>query len=72
MAWRTRSAHRAGALLGLAAALTLPLLGIARTFAAGLRAASDDAQWQIVSEHEQRFVQALRMGTSSEADDASC
>jgi hypothetical protein len=64
--------RRVGALLGLSAALSLPVLGIARAFSNGLLATSEDSQWQVVSDHEQRFVQALRMGSASEADDASC
>ena len=64
--------RRVGALLGLSAALSLPVLGIARAFSNGLLATSEDSQWQVVSDHEQRFIQALRMGSASEADDASC
>jgi hypothetical protein len=69
---RFQMRRRVGALLGLSAALSLPVLGIARAFSNGLLATSEDSQWQVVSDHEQRFIQALRMGSASEADDASC
>ena len=60
------------ALLSLAA-VGLPIYGCVRTFTAALSTCSnDDEQWLEVSKHEQRFIQALKMGTASEADDASC
>ena len=49
----------------------VPLFGVARTFATALQA-TNDAQWEQVSAHEQRFIQSMRSGTAAEGDDSSC
>ena len=46
--------------------------GLARTVVSGLAVQGDELQWALVVRHEQRFLQALRSGTSAEGDDASC
>ena len=55
---------RIAALL-VAAFSLLPVYGLARTFATGLHASSDESQWEHVIAHEQRFIQAVQIGTSS-------
>ena len=47
--------------------------GLARVALDGIRIAGgdDDQQWRHVREHEQRFIAALRAGSSAEGDDTS-
>ena len=40
---------------------------LVRTFNDAL---ADDDQWSAVLRHEQRFIQAMRVGTAAEGDDA--
>ena len=61
-----------GALLG-AAALSIPAYGCFRAFIVGLTADDADSSGHtFLGTSNDSFIQALRMGTASEADDASC
>ena len=63
---------KAAAAAASALAFAFASAGLARTILTGLAIDDDSQQWRHVVKHEQRFLQALRQGTSAEADDASC
>ena len=59
---------------GLAVSLvttSLAVNGLVRVLEAGIeKSGDDDDQWKHVRAHEERFIAALRSGTSAEGDDA--
>ena len=57
---------------GVGQAAAARLVDAVRVALVDLLPEDDDAAWEHVRQHEQRFLQALRQGSAAEGDDASC